>query len=296
MGVVDAKDCEQLSPFFKGKTGHAIANFLLRITSVEKINKLYDGLINYSGPDFAFHILEKLGVDYYVGNAERLKLLPEGPFITISNHPYGGLDGVMIIDLIGHVRSDFKVMVNNLLSLIKTLNVSFIPVTPKFDDSSNVSGTNLYGIRYTLEHLKNGHPAGFFPAGAVSNFYLKDFRVKDRPWQTSVLRLIRSARVPVLPVRFFDGNSPFFYFLGLISWKIRVVKLPSEVFNKKRQKQRIGIGNIISVEEQKKYTDIQSFGEFLRNSVYEMPLPATFIPRSKLSFANSPHIEKVQVN
>jgi putative hemolysin len=125
---------------------------------------------------------------------------------------------------------------------------------------------------------------GFFPSGAVSDFSLKDMCVRDRKWQNSILHLIQSAKVPVLPIRFFDKNSAFFYFLGLINWRIRSLRLPSELFNKRQKKTRIGIGKIITVEQQEKYQDIELFGSFLRKAVYEMPLPANFMPGNMIRF------------
>lgn len=93
-----------------------------------------------------------------------------------------------------------------------------------------------------------------------------------------MLHLIHSVKVPVLPIRFFDKNSAFFYFLGLINWRVRLLRLPSEVFNKRGSHQRIGIGELISVEEQSRYPDPFSLGEYLRKKVYEMPVPEQFVP------------------
>jgi hypothetical protein len=87
-------------------------------------------------------------------------------------------------------------------------------------------------------------------------------------------------KVPILPVRFFDFNSKFFYFLGLIDWRIRSLRLPTELVNKRNHKPRIGIGKIITVQELDKYKDPVSLGVYLRKSVYEMPLPETFVPHS----------------
>jgi hypothetical protein len=95
-------------------------------------------------------------------------------------------------------------------------------------------------------------------------------------------RLIQKARVPVIPVRFFDRNSRFYYALGLLDYRIRFVRLFHEMFNKHGQKPRMGIGEVISVQEQEKYTDLQAFKAFLRSSVYEMPLPERFVHRSEL--------------
>ena len=70
----------------------------------------------------------------------------------------------------------------------------------------------------------------------------------------------------------------FFYFLGLINWRIRSLRLPSEVFNKRDRVQRIGIGELISPGEQSHYPDLQSLGDFLRKKVYGMPVPEEFVP------------------
>jgi len=228
-------------------------------------------------------LLNDLGVKYVVGNAERLKLLPKGPFITVSNHPYGGLDGIISIDLIASIRADYKFMVNKMISLVKTLEDNLISVTPAGNKKDGLTGTSIRGIREILEHLHNGHPAGFFPSGAVSDFSLRGLCIRDRQWQQGILHLIRSVKVPILPMRFFDRNSSFFYFLGLINWRIRALRLPYEVFNKRDRELRMGIGNIISVEEQKQFTDIAALESFLRKSVYEMPVPDSYIPRKMLN-------------
>ncbi|MDZ7633283.1 MAG: hypothetical protein U5L72_02105 [Bacteroidales bacterium] len=97
------------------------------------------------------------------------------------------------------------------------------------------------------------------------------------------MHVIHSVKVPVIPLRFFNKNSPFFYILGLINWRIRLLRLPSEVFNKKDQEQRIGIGNIITVEEQQQFADADALGSYLREKVYEMPLPESFVPRNMVN-------------
>lgn len=282
MKVLGIKDFEEVSSFFKGKRGHRRAEFVMRFLAIDQVNRVYDNSGAYSGLEFTSRLLEDLGVHYVIGHAERLRSLPEGSFITVSNHPYGGLDGIISIDLMASVRPDYKFMVNEILSLIKTLDGNFISVTPADNKNSDLTSTNIGGIRETLEYLRGGHPVGFFPSGAVSDFSLRHLRIRDRPWQEGILKLIHSAKVPILPIRFFDRNSTFFYFLGLINWRIRMLRLSSEVFNKKDQVLRVGIGNIISVKEQERFDSPESLGVFLRKAVYEMPLPASFISRKSI--------------
>lgn len=280
MKIIDKKDFEALSPFFKGVRGNQYADFIMRLFAFDKVNELYDHSSGQTGAEFAASLLNNLGVNYTIGNYEQLKLLPKGAFITISNHPYGGLDGIILIDLMAGIRPDYKLMVNKILSLVKTMKENFISVMPVTNKKNGFSGTNINGIRETLTCLKDGHPVGFFPSGAVSDFSLKDFKVRDRAWQPSILNLIQSVKVPIVPIRFFDKNSPLFYFLGLINWKIRSIRMPHELFNKRKHEPRIGIGNIISVEEQQQFGDLNSFGAYLRKAVYEMPKPALFYPGS----------------
>jgi len=279
--VVDISDLEQMSPVFRGKQGNLLAGRIIKMFALDRVNALYQRCCEYTGAAFASALLQDLGVQYRLGNAERLEQLPEGAFITISNHPYGGLDGIMLIDLMAHIRSDFKIMVNRLLSLIEAMDVHFISVKPQ-GNKKLAATANLNGIRETLGHLQEGHPMGFFPSGAVSDFRFSSLRVQDRPWQDSVVKLIQKAKVPILPIRFFDGNSPFFYFLGTINWRIRLIRMPREVFNKSTQFPRLGVGKLISVEEQSRYGNTEDFGALLRRSVYNMSLPLQFIPREHL--------------
>lgn len=282
MNVIDIKDFEGWSPLFRGKLGNRLAEAAMHIFAFDRVNWVYDRSCAYRGAAFASGLLNDMGVHYVVGNAERLKHLPQGAFITVSNHPYGGLDGIISIDLMAAIRSDYKFMVNKMLSMVKTMEENFISVVPT-TSKKNQTLANINGIRETLTHIREGHPIGFFPSGAVSDFSLSDFRIHDREWQHSIISLIKSVKVPILPIRFFDRNSVLFYFLGLISWRIRSSRMPHELFNKAGKQTRIGIGNLISVAEQQKFPDLKSFGAFLRKMVYEMPLPPSFIPRSALN-------------
>ena len=276
------QEVQELVPKLKNKKSEGLIRRLLHLASIDRVNELYDRNCQWQGADFADAILRDIGVDYRVGNPGRLETLPQGAFITVSNHPYGHIDGIMLVDLFGHLRKDYKVMVNELLAHIRAMSPNFIQVVPKGAEESGPKAASLSGVRETLSQLRDGHPVGFFPSGAVSDLSLKDRCIRDREWQQPVLRLIQKARVPVLPVRFFDRNSMFFYRLGLIDWKVRILRLCGEVFNKRDKTVRLGIGEFISPEAQAACGSAEELGDLLRRSVYEMPLPETFIQRSQL--------------
>lgn len=245
-------------------------NILMRMFSVDKVNSLYDRNSIYNGSDFARAVLRDLDIRYEIRNQDALAKLPAGPFITISNHPFGHIDGIILIDLFGHLRKDYRVMVNSILGRIEPLKDNFISVIPAGNERTAPTIESLQGIKDALRHVRNGHPLGLFSAGAVSDLSLKAGCVRDREWQEAVIRLIRRLDVPVLPVTFLDGNSPFYYTLGLIDWRVRLLRLPAEVFNKTGKTIRRVLGNMISPQEQDEFENLNEFKSFLRNKVYKL--------------------------
>ena len=261
-------ELEKATPLFRGRCGNAFCRTLMRMLSIDKVNDLYERNSLIKGPDFARAVLEEIGVEYEILNPEVLRHLPHGPFITISNHPYGHIDGVMLVDLFGHIRPDFKVMVNKFLGRIEALQDNFICVTPTGEERAVPTKDSLQGVKEALAHIRSGGVLGLFPSGAVSDLSVKEGCIRDRGWQEPVMRLIKKLNVPIVPVHFLDRNSNFYYSLGLLDWRLRLLRLVPEVFNKRGKRQRIAIGEIISPEIQAEFTDLARFSIFLRNKVY----------------------------
>lgn len=278
MPVISLEEFCAVSPLFKGKAGQRLARAVFRLAAIDKINLLNDRNDAYKGALFARSMLEDLRVHYEIGNAEALDHLPEGAFISISNHPYGAMDGIIMMDMLGHVRPEIKFMVNKLLYLIKPLQDNEIAVDPTGSERKGATPVSIAGTREALLQVRSGKPLGILPSGAVSDLSVRDgFKIRDRQWQEAAIKLIQKARVPILPFKYLDRNSLFFYSLGLLDWRVRILRLPHEVFNKHRKVQRVVIGDLISVEEQQAYPDLKSFGEFLRSRVYELKAPETMV-------------------
>ncbi len=269
MALITMEKIEGLSPVFKGKFGNGLARLAMRIIGIDQLAERYGRHEDLSGQEFVSAFLKDLNLSYEVQGLEHLQSVLNGPFITISNHPYGGLDGLILIDLFGYFRKDYKVMVNKFLSMVKTLNNNFISVVPKTNATNGISQESIDGVKKAIKHVKEVHPLGLFPSGAVSDFNFRDFCVRDREWQQSAAGLIRHLKVPIVPVRFFDRNSNWFYFLGLVNWKLRTLRLPREILNKEGKTVRLGIGEIISVEEQM-CVPAADFASMLRSSVYDI--------------------------
>ena len=136
---------------------------------------------------------------------QELEYLPkEGPFIVVSNHPYGAIDGMIMLSILGKIRPDIKILTNFMLSYIPNLSDNFFPVNP-FTDKPGLK-SSLGGLKMAKEHLRCGGALGLFPSGEVSSNVNKEKVVKDIPWQISVVKLIRNSGVPVVPL-FFGGRE-----------------------------------------------------------------------------------------
>lgn len=147
MPLLTLNELEKATPLFRGKCGNAFCRALMRMLAIDKVNDLYDRNSDSQGPEFASAVLKDIGVEYEILNPEVLRNLPDGPFITISNHPYGHIDGVMLVDLFGHIRPDYKVMVNKFLGRIEALGGNFICVTPTEEERTAPTRDSIQGVK-----------------------------------------------------------------------------------------------------------------------------------------------------
>jgi len=238
----------------------------MTLLRINKLNKLYDEDFDYEGIEFIDELISKLEIEYEVRDEELKRIPATGPFIVVANHPYGGIDGMLLAKVISAIRPDIKIMANFLIQRIEPISDFFLPVNP-FEDRKG-EASSIAGIKMSFQHLHEGNVLGLFPAGEVSSYNQDNFGITDREWQTPALKMIKSARVPVVPVYFEGTNSRLFHILGLIHPSLRTVKLPSEIFNKRHKKIRIRIGNPITVKTQDEFTDIARYGRFLRAKTY----------------------------
>ncbi len=267
--VIDIYDLQQMVPFFKGRIGTFLGKRLINWLSVNKVNQIHASHCHLTGSAFTSAMLGDplMDIRYEIHHAEILDQLPEGAFITVSNHPVGSIDGIILIDIMASRRPDFKVMVNGMLLKIGAMGDNFVSVKPDTDKKGG-DVRNVNGVRLSLERIKEGHPMGFFPAGAISFYNKKEKAIKDLPWTHNVIRLIRKAQVPVYPVFFDFYNSRFFYWLGRIDWRIRTLRIPAEAFNKRGRKLHVYIGEPIPAETIRQMTDDEVLANFLYTRTY----------------------------
>jgi len=248
--------------------GVVIAEALIQIFRYNKLNRIYSSTYDHDPAIFINSILEHLDIKYEVSDKDVENIPLSGSFITVSNHPFGGIDALILLKILAARRSDVKVMANFLLQKIDPLKEVIVPADP----SENYRDRKfLYkSIREALRYIKEGHAVAIFPAGEVSTYQSESGLITDREWQEPLLRAVRMAAVPVIPVYFHGTNSRWFHILGRIHPLLRTARLGSEMINKRHTVIRVRIGKPVSVSEQSDLGDIARFGRYLRARTYSL--------------------------
>ncbi len=277
-GLVTSKEVAKAIQLERyGVLGTFVGWLLMKLLKISKLNKIYNKNKHLEEVSFLNGILQDFQIKFKIPEEDLKRLPKEGAFITVSNHPLGGIDGILLLKLMLEQRKDFKIIANFLLHRIAPLKPYIMPVNP-FEDRKAIK-SSLTGFKNAILHLRNGYPLGIFPAGEVSTY--KDGKlVIDKPWEPAAMKLIQKAEVPIVPIYFHAKNSKLFYKLSKISDTFRTAKLPSELLTQKRRTIKVRIGKPISVKDQKDYESLASFSDFVRKKTYM--LSNSFEDKTKL--------------
>ncbi|GAA4331247.1 lysophospholipid acyltransferase family protein [Mucilaginibacter gynuensis] len=244
-----------------------LAALLMELMKINQVNDLFAQAQPNEGPAFVDAILKGCGVSIEYDEKDLRNIPKSGGFIAIANHPYGGIEGMVLLKLLCTARPDAKIMANFLLKKIPNLSEYFIAVNPfeNVEHSSSISG-----LKNTLELLNRGTPIGIFPAGEVSTFKVDKKEITDRLWHPVVGKIISKAKVPVVPVYFHGNNGLLFNLLSLIHPALRTAKLPSELFNKQGHTIKVRIGKPIQFQDIPDNTNNTKLLSFLRAKTYAL--------------------------
>lgn len=221
-------------PPFLQKIFFYFLNKLLHITEINSFLKQHNDKVKIN---FIDEVLEYLNFSYSVSRRDKDNIPSEGKLICFSNHPLGGLDGIILLKLISEVRKDIKIVVNDILLNIDNLEDLFLPYNIY---SNKPQKENILNIQ---KSLKKEECIIIFPAGEVSRFGIKG--IKDSKWNKGFLMFAEKYNVPLLPVYISARNSFLFYFVSFISKRLSMFLLPNELFNKNGKVAHIKIGSPI---------------------------------------------------
>ncbi|MEC5395285.1 lysophospholipid acyltransferase family protein [Bergeyella sp. RCAD1439] len=262
MGLVTKEDLIKATGLSKmGLLKVPLAGAMMKLAKLDAVNKLYDKIKDKKGADFFEAFLKERKLKYIVFEEDLARIPKSGPFILVSNHPLGAIDGILMTKILSEIRPDFKVMGNFLLEKIEPMKPYVLSVNPFEGRKEAYSSTS--GMRETLKHLQEGGCVGIFPAGEVSNTNNEWGEVRDKKWQKPVLKLIKKAKVPVVPMYFHAKNSALFYQMAKLHPDLQTLMLPSEMLRKRENPIRIRIGKPVTPKVIGEQESVEELGEFL---------------------------------
>ena len=192
---------------------------------------------------FVDRVLQVLGVSYAVTDEERATIPTKGPVVVVANHPFGGIEGIILLSLLQSVRPDVRFMANYLLGAIPEMRSQFIFVDPF--GARSAAAKNIQPMKESLRWLQNGGMLGIFPAGEVSSLDLHSGLIRDPAWDHKIAAIVRRTQATVLPVCFLGHNGPGFQLAGVIHSRLRTILLPRQLTNKQGREIKLRIGSPI---------------------------------------------------
>lgn len=238
---------------------------LERMLGLPALDSLYSQVSGSEGGDFIGDVLNLLRIDVDVSEQDLAHIPSSGPAVVVANHPFGAIEGVVLLHTLRRIRPDVKVMANHLLGVVPELREHIISVDPFGTEKSKRS--NISGLKESIRWAKNGGLLAVFPAGEVSSVRLDKAAVTDPRWSPTVGRIIHRAKAPAVPVHFKGTNGPLFHLLGLIHPRLRTMMLPRELLNKQRRALHLDIGKPLPARKAAELDD-DKLTELLRLRTY----------------------------
>jgi putative hemolysin len=187
---------------------------------------------------------------------------------VVANHPFGGLEGLILGSLLLGVRQDIRIMANYFLGRIPQLKGILFCVDPF--ETNSATRRNQRPLRDSISWLKAGHVLALFPAGEVSSINLQQGQVIDPEWHTTTARIVCKTGAPVLPVFFEGANSILFQAAGLVHPGLRTALLPHELLNKQHKTIGVRIGGLIPFHKMERLDRDNELTNYLRMRTYAL--------------------------
>lgn len=249
------------------RPGDARITLLTEVSGLKRLERFYNAIEHLHDLDFAAAVFDKLELALEVDEKDLAGIPRSGGLVFVANHPYGAIDGLALVHVLGRVRPDLKVMANFLLQQLEPLRDRFIGVNP-FEKLS--ARSSYQGMRQAMAHVQGGGALALFPAGEVSSWRTELKSVADPRWKMPAIKLTQHLGVPVVPVWFDGNNSVLFHMLGMIHPNLRTLALPKEMLRMRGRSLRMRVGKPIAPSDIEAFTSAEQLTRYLRAKTYAL--------------------------
>ena len=209
-------------------------SMLKKLTHEEEVNRFLNKHQHLEGFDFIDQVFDYFNFSYSVSHSDRYNIPASGRLVIVANHPLGALDGLALLKLVGEVRRDVKIIVNDVLTQFNAIDNLLLPV-----DNLNKS-TQKSSIRAIINGLEDEQAVIVFPAGEVSR--IRPNGVRDGKWSAGFLSFAKKTEAPILPIHVSARNSSLFYSSSMVYKPLSGMLLAHEMFNKQSKTISFRIG------------------------------------------------------
>jgi putative hemolysin len=237
-------------PFKKGKRGFfkkALESGIEKSLALNQLNAIYESGRTDNPIHFIDNILAYLNIKVELREQDLERIPKQGSVMVMANHPFGGIEGLLMAKIIKKVRPDVKILANDILHRIPELRELFFFVNP-FGTKESIK-KNLTGLRQVKSWLDDSGVLGSFPAGEVASFNAKTRKIQEPAWNSNLAKMASSAKATIVPMYFSGNNSLSFHLAGLIHPRLRTALLAHQFVNKKNHTLKVSIGNPIRYKE-----------------------------------------------
>mgnify|MGYP000902774460 FL=1 len=259
------KVLESKNPSLAKTVPSFLINYLKRIIHQDEINELLRMNSHLKDAGFVRATLDYMKTTYRVYGSENIPVT--GRYIFVSNHPLGGLDGLVFMNELSKYYTNIKFPVNDILMNIKNLSGFFLPVNKH-------GGQTREAIKQLEDVYTSDCQVLYFPAGLCSR--KKKGVIKDLVWHKSFITKAVQHKRDVVPAFFSGKNSDFFYNLAniraflRIKGNIEMLYLPDEMFSQKGKDISLVFGRAIPWQTFDSSKSPSEWAEWVKSRSYEL--------------------------
>lgn len=231
---------------------------------IARLVRRFEKMGTFKGQAFWRATLDVMGIDLLTP-ADQLARIPKtGPVIFVANHPHGLVDGMILADLIGRVRDDYRILTRSLLVGIDEDAASYMIAVP-FPHEPDAQKKMVEMRKAAMTHLQEGGIVALFPSGVVASSDSMFGPAVEREWNVFTAKMIRTSGATVVPCFFPGSNSRVYQIANRISATLRQSLLLHEIVHAFNKPQKPVVGAPIpQAEIDARAKDPRAFMAWLR--------------------------------